>query len=121
MWPSLLNKAFNQITVLVFLASLLLAPALKAATPREIYDFKGERPKHLWTCYMNLKRSPSGLRNPFHRPAEWASYTAWSGMNKWVKQAKRAGLTPQSCLELADNFKVKKAKAVGMFGPKLLT
>ena len=111
MWPSLLNKAFNQITVLVFLASLLLAPALKAATPREIYDFKGERPEHLWTCYMSLKRSPFGLTNPFQRPAEWASYTAWSGMNKWVKQAKRAGLTPQSCLKLADNFDVKKAAA----------
>ena len=87
----------------------MLSGILWAATPLEIYENRNDRnqPKYLWTCYMSLERTTSGLRSPFSRPPKWAKYTPWSGLNKWVSRAKAAGLSPKSCLDLADNYRVR--------------
>ena len=92
-----------------------------AASPREVYahvtkqnrelgrdvdDIFADPQEKLWTCYMSLKRIGNGhLLGSILRPPEWAKYTAWSGMNKWSKKAKRQGLSPEQCLSVVDNFK----------------
>lgn len=80
-----------------------------AASPAEVYDNskKSVSARHdpnntLWICYMSMQRiNGGGLYSPLATPPTWSTNSG-NNIPKWIRKARKKGLSPQDCFTLID-------------------